>query len=195
MRNKTSEPLASVGSIESLRATVNAGVDAIYVGGAKHGARAYTENPEEADLVGELRYVHRFSVRIYMTINILLGEAGPQTLPDYITSYYEVGLGAVIVQNLGVLTLLHEYFPLLSLYVSIQTVITEPHAIEPYRRLGVSRVIPTRELSLEELVRIERETGSEVESLVYDVLCYAYSGQYFMSSLLSKRPDNRGCYA
>ena len=158
MRNKIPELLAPAGSIESLRAAVNAGADAIYVGGAKYGARAYAENPEEADLIGGLRYAHRFGVRIHMTVNTLLKEAELQTLPDYIAPYYEAGLDAAIVQDLGALALLHEHFPLLSLHASTQTTITGPHAAELYRRLGVSRVIPARELSLEELVRIKRET-------------------------------------
>ena len=192
MRNKIPELLAPAGSIESLRAAVNAGADAIYVGGAKYGARAYAENPEEADLIGGLRYAHRFGVRIHMTVNTLLKEAELQTLPDYIAPYYEAGLDAAIVQDLGALALLHEHFPLLSLHASTQTTITGPHAAELYRRLGVSRVIPARELSLEELVRIKRETGLEVESFVHGALCYAYSGQCFMSSLLGERSGNRG---
>ena len=80
MRNKIPELLAPAGSIESLRAAVNAGADAIYVGGAKYGARAYAENPEEADLIGGLRYAHRFGVRIHMTVNTLFKEAELQTL-------------------------------------------------------------------------------------------------------------------
>ncbi|WP_314861080.1 peptidase U32 family protein [Stomatobaculum longum] len=192
MRNKIPELLAPAGSIESLRAAVNAGADAIYVGGAKYGARAYAENPEEADLIGGLRYAHRFGVRIHMTVNTLLKEAELQTLPDYIAPYYEAGLDAAIVQDLGALALLHEHFPLLSLHASTQTTITGPHAAELYRRLGVSRVIPARELSLEELVCIKRETGLEVESFVHGALCYAYSGQCFMSSLLGERSGNRG---
>mgnify|MGYP000947395657 CR=1 FL=1 len=192
MRNKIPELLAPAGSIESLRAAVNAGADAIYVGGAKFGARAYAENPEEADLIGGLRYAHRFGVRIHMTVNTLLKEAELQTLPDYIAPYYEAGLDAAIVQDLGALALLHEHFPLLSLHASTQTTITGPHAAELYRRLGVSRVIPARELSLEELVRIKQETGLEVESFVHGALCYAYSGQCFMSSLLGERSGNRG---
>lgn len=192
MRNKIPELLAPAGSIESLRAAVNAGADAIYVGGAKYGARAYAENPEEADLIGGLRYAHRFGVRIHMTVNTLLKEAELQTLPDYIAPYYEAGLDAAIVQDLGALALLHEHFPLLSLHASTQTTITGPNAAELYRRLGVSRVIPARELSLEELVRIKQETGLEVESFVHGALCYAYSGQCFMSSLLGERSGNRG---
>lgn len=192
MRNKIPELLAPAGSIESLRAAVNAGADAVYVGGAKYGARAYAENPEEADLIGGLRYAHRFGVRIHMTVNTLLKEAELQTLPDYIAPYYEAGLDAAIVQDLGALALLHEHFPLLSLHASTQTTITGPNAAELYRRLGVSRVIPARELSLEELVRIKQETGLEVESFVHGALCYAYSGQCFMSSLLGERSGNRG---
>ena len=192
MRNKIPELLAPAGSIESLRAAVNAGADAVYVGGAKYGARAYAENPEEADLIEGLRYAHRFGVRIHMTVNTLLKEAELQTLPDYIAPYYEAGLDAAIVQDLGALALLHEHFPLLSLHASTQTTITGPNAAELYRRLGVSRVIPARELSLEELVRIKQETGLEVESFVHGALCYAYSGQCFMSSLLGERSGNRG---
>lgn len=192
MRNRIPELLAPAGSIESLRAAVNAGADAVYVGGAKYGARAYAENPGETDLIEGLCYAHRFGVRIHMTVNTLFKEAELLALPDYITPYYEAGLDAVIVQDLGALALLHEYFPLLSLHASTQTTITGANAAKLYQSLGVSRVIPARELSLAELTRIKRETGLEVESFVHGALCYAYSGQCFMSSLLGERSGNRG---
>ena len=96
MRNQTPELLAPAGSLESLRAAVNAGADAVYVGGAKYGARAYAENPEEEDLIAGLRYAHRFGVRVHLTVNTLLKEAELQALPEYIAPYYEAGLDAAI---------------------------------------------------------------------------------------------------
>ena len=192
MRNQTPELLAPAGSLESLRAAVNAGADAVYVGGAKYGARAYAENPEEEDLIAGLRYAHRFGVRVHLTVNTLLKEAELQALPEYIAPYYEAGLDAAIVQDLGALAILHRQFPLLSLHASTQTTVTGPESARLFRSLGVSRVIPARELSLEELVRIKQETGLEVESFVHGALCYAYSGQCFMSSLLGGRSGNRG---
>ena len=192
MRNQTPELLAPAGSLESLRAAVNAGADAVYVGGAKYGARAYAENPEEEDLIAGLRYAHRFGVRVHLTVNTLLKEAELQALPEYIAPYYEAGLDAAIVQDLGALAVLHRQFPLLSLHASTQTTVTGPESARLFRSLGVSRVIPARELSLEELVRIKQETGLEVESFVHGALCYAYSGQCFMSSLLGGRSGNRG---
>ena len=127
-----------------------------------------------------------------MTVNTLLKEAELQALPEYIAPYYEAGLDAAIVQDLGALAVLHRQFPLLSLHASTQTTVTGPESARLFRSLGVSRVIPARELSLEELVRIKQETGLEVESFVHGALCYAYSGQCFMSSLLGGRSGNRG---
>lgn len=189
---KIPELLAPAGSFESLRAAVNAGADAVYIGGPKFGARAYAENPDEDRLIEGIRYAHLFGVKVHLTVNTLLKDAELKELCAYIRPYYEAGLDAVIVQDLGVLRMLRTSFPLLCLHASTQTTVTGPESAKIMKSLGACRVIPARELSLSELRGIKEETGMEVETFVHGALCYSYSGQCLMSSLIGGRSGNRG---
>ena len=148
---KIPELLAPAGSFESLRAAVNAGADAVYIGGPKFGARAYAENPDEDRLIEGIRYAHLFGVKVHLTVNTLLKDAELKELCAYIRPYYEAGLDAVIVQDLGVLRMLRTSFPLLCLHASTQTTVTGPESAKIMKSLGACRVIPARELSLSEL--------------------------------------------
>lgn len=191
-RKKVPELLAPAGSEESLRAAVNAGADAVYVGGARFGARAYAENPDEEHLIEGIRYAHLYGAHVHMTVNTLLKESELATLSDYMTPYYEAGLDAAIVQDAGAFSLLHRNFPLLPLHASTQTTVTGPESGLFWKQLGASRLIPARELSLKELTEIKSVTGLEIETFVHGALCYAYSGQCLMSSLIGGRSGNRG---
>ena len=186
------ELLAPAGSPESLRAAVNAGADAVYVGGTRFGARAYADNPAEDILLDGIAYAHLFGTRIHMTVNTLLRDDELAELDAYMKPYYEAGLDAAIVQDLGVLSVLHRHFPLLPLHASTQMTVTGPRFAEQLKSLGVVRVVPARELSLDEVIRIARETGLETETFVHGALCYSYSGQCLMSSLIGGRSGNRG---
>ena len=189
---KSAELLAPAGSLESLKAAVNAGADAVYIGGARFGARAYAVNAEEDSLLEGIRYAHLFGVKVHLTVNTLLKDRELEDLYSYIKPYYEAGLDAVIVQDLGVLDFLHRHFPLLSLHASTQMTVTGPEGAKLLRSLGAARVIPARELSLKELTDMKSVGGIEVETFVHGALCYCYSGQCFMSSLIGGRSGNRG---
>jgi len=192
MRQETAELLAPAGSFESLRAAVNAGADAVYIGGRKFGARAYADNPEEDLLLEGIRYAHRYGVKVHMTVNTLLKDRELAELYEYMKPYYEAGLDAAIVQDLGVFRELRQRFPLLPLHASTQLTVTGPESAKLLKEAGAVRVVPARELSLEEVRRIIRETGMEVETFVHGALCYSYSGQCLMSSLIGGRSGNRG---
>lgn len=189
---RTAELLAPAGSVESLRAAVNAGADAVYIGGKKFGARAYAENPDEGNLLDAIAYAHLYGVHVHLTVNTLFKEAELPELPEYIRPYYEAGLDAAIVQDFGALSVLHRAFPLLPLHASTQTTVTGPESARFMERLGACRVIPARELSLAEIREIKQQTGLEVETFVHGSLCYSYSGQCLMSSLIGGRSGNRG---
>ncbi len=191
-RKKVPELLAPAGSAESLRAAVNAGADAVYVGGARFGARAYAENPDEERLIEGIRYAHLYGAHVHLTVNTLLKDAELAALLAYMAPYYEAGLDAAIVQDVGAFSLLHRNFPLLPLHASTQTTVTGPESGLFWKRLGASRLIPARELSLKELAEIKSVTGLEIETFVHGALCYAYSGQCLMSSLIGGRSGNRG---
>ncbi|MCH5268266.1 MAG: U32 family peptidase [Lachnospiraceae bacterium] len=191
--NKKPEILAPAGSMESLRAAIAAGCDAVYMGGSRFGARAYADNPDEDGLIQAIRYCHLHGVKLYMTVNTLLKQSELDELPQYIEPYYLAGVDAVIVQDMGVLHCLHKHFPDLELHASTQMTLTMGMGVDerlaPY---GVTRIVPAREMSLEELSRMRQETELELEVFVHGALCYCYSGQCLMSSMQGGRSGNRG---
>ena len=190
---KKPEILSPAGSIESVRAAVNAGCDAIYIGGSRFGARAYADNPQGDQMAEVIRYCHRYGVKVYMTVNTLLKEHElQQDLYDYIRPYYLEGLDAVIVQDVGVMNYLHRYFPDLEIHASTQMTLTMGESTELLEPYGVTRIVPARELTLQELVQMRQSTGLEIEVFVHGALCYCYSGQCLFSSMLGGRSGNRG---
>lgn len=187
------ELLAPAGSYESLQAAVNAGADAVYIGGSRFGARAYADNPDETHLNLGIDYCHLHGRKIYMTVNTLLKEKElEEMLHSYLAPYYENGLDGVIVQDFGVMELIRQYFPGLELHSSTQMTVTSAEAAELLMDYGVTRVVPARELSLGEIRTIIEKTGIEVETFVHGAMCYCYSGQCLFSSLLGGRSGNRG---
>ena len=187
------ELLAPAGSYESLRAAVNAGADAVYIGGSRFGARAYADNPDEDALLDGIRYCHLHGKKLYMTVNTLLKEEElEQELYSYLFPYYQAGLDGVIVQDFGVVQYLAEHFPKLPVHASTQMTITGCDSVRVLQRHGVTRVVPARELSLDEVQQIIEETGIEVETFVHGALCYCYSGQCLFSSMIGGRSGNRG---
>lgn len=187
------ELLAPAGSYESMTAAIAAGADAVYMGGMKFGARAYAENGDEQTMLDAIRYVHLHDKKFYLTVNTLLKERELQgELYDYLAPLYEAGMDAVIVQDMGVLSFVKKYFPGLHIHASTQMTVTGPAGAALLERLGCSRVVTARELSLKELAAIRQATDMEIESFVHGALCYCYSGQCLMSSLFGGRSGNRG---
>ena len=191
---RKTELLAPAGSLESLKAAVNAGADAVYIGGTRFGARAYANNLTEEDMKWAIDYAHLHGVSLYMTINTLLKEKElEEDLYDYVKPYYEQGLDAVIVQDFGVLKALSEWFPDLPLHVSTQMTVTGAEGFEFLKDFpNVTRIVTSRELSLEELQNIRNTTEFEIESFIHGALCYCYSGQCLFSSVIGGRSGNRG---
>lgn len=187
------EVLAPAGSYEAMTAAVAAGADAVYIGGAKFGARAYADNLDEQRMLQAIDYMHLNGKKLYLTVNTLLKERElEEELYRYLLPYYREGLDAVIVQDFGVLSFVREAFPGLSVHASTQMTVTGAEGAAFLERLGVSRVVPARELSLAELSSIRRATGLEIETFVHGALCYCYSGQCLFSSILGGRSGNRG---
>lgn len=192
MKNEM-ELLAPAGSYEGLVAAINAGADAVYIGGKKFGARAYADNPEEDKLIAGIRYAHLQGKKVYMTINTLLKEKELHgELYDYVKGYYEAGLDAVIVQDFGVLSFLKKYFPALPVHASTQMTITGLDGVKFLEEQGVKRVVLARELSLKEVENICQNVSAEIECFVHGAICYCYSGQCLFSSFLGGRSGNRG---
>ncbi len=192
MKNQTVELLAPAGDYACFMAAINAGADAVYLGGTKFGARAYANNFSQDEIAEALRVAHLFHKKIYLTVNTLVKESEMPELVPYIAPLYEAGLDGVIVQDIGVLKVLREHFPALALHASTQMTVTGVYGAQFVKSLGVCRVVPARELSLDEIRDIKEQTGLEVECFIHGAMCYAYSGQCLFSSILGGRSGNRG---
>ena len=191
-REKALEVLAPAGSIESMKAAVAAGADAVYMGGSRFGARAYADNPDEDGLLKAIDYIHLHGRRLYLTVNTLFREEEMEDLYSYLLPYYREGLDAVIVQDLGAMSFIRQQFPGLDIHASTQMTITGSYGAKLLKELGAVRVVTARELSLEEIRKIHDQVDVEIESFVHGALCYCYSGQCLMSSLIGGRSGNRG---
>lgn len=191
-RESRVELLAPAGSVEGFYGAVHGGADAVYLGGSRFGARAYAENFTDAELVKCIRYGHLLGRKIYLTVNTLLKEEELTELYDYLQPFYEAGLDAVIVQDIGVLRFIRKHFPALELHASTQMTLCSHYGAELLEELGVCRIVPSRELSLQELSELKCRTGMELETFVHGAMCYCYSGQCLFSSILGGRSGNRG---
>jgi len=194
------ELLAPAGSYECMRAAINAGADAVYMGGSRFGARAFAENPEQNALLQAIDWVHVRGKKLYLTVNTLLKEAElARELEKFLLPLYRQGLDAVIVQDVGVIRFLTERFPDLAIHLSTQMTINSADAVKTVLALSgqdgreqITRFVPSRELSLEEIKQLREHTDLEIETFIHGALCYSYSGQCLMSSLIGGRSGNRG---
>ena len=192
MRNKDFELLAPAGSLEIFKGVIESGADAVYVGGSLFGARAYANNFTEEELLEAIDFAHLRGVKVYLTVNTLIKNSEFSKLYDYLLPYYKRGLDAVIVQDLGAVKAIHEYFPSMEIHTSTQMTVTGADGVRFLSQFGVTRVVMAREVSLAEMKRIHEETGMELEAFVHGALCYSYSGQCLFSSILGGRSGNRG---
>ena len=178
---KELELLAPAGSLKTLKAVIHAGADAVYLGGSMFGARAYANNFNEEELLEAIRFGHIHGRKIILAVNTLLKEYELGQLYDYLRPYYEAGVDAVIVQDMGVMEFIKTHFPNLPIHTSTQMTITN---VEGARLL--------KEQGVEEIQRIHDEVGVELESFIHGALCYCYSGQCLFSSIIGGRSGNRG---
>lgn len=192
-RKRKTELLSPAGSFDILKAVLHAGADAVYCAGNRFGARAYADNFNQEELLSAIDYVHLREKKLYLTVNTLLKERElEEELYEYLLPYYEAGLDAVIVQDLGVVRFIRIHFPELPIHASTQMTITGAYGAELMQKAGCSRIVTARELSLEEIKEIYEKTGAEIESFVHGALCYSYSGQCLLSSMIGGRSGNRG---
>lgn len=189
---KKLELLAPAGSVEGLIAAVNAGADAVYIGGDKYSARAFADNPNTSALLKGLDYAHLHDKKVYLTLNTLLKEPELNDLYAFLKELYEGGLDGVIFQDFGVMKFIREQFPGLPLHASTQLNITDASGCRWLKEQGCSRVVLARELSLKEIASIHQACDVELEVFIHGALCYCHSGQCLFSSLLGGRSGNRG---
>ena len=169
---RKAEILAPAGSMDSLMAAVSAGADAVYMGGSRFGARAFAENADEDQMIRAIRYVHLHGRKLYMTVNTLVKEREMEDLTAFLRPYYEAGLDAVLVQDMGVLRAIREHFPELPIHTSTQMSVTGAESALELKKLGVTRIVPAREISLPEIRDLHENTGLESECFVHGALCF-----------------------
>lgn len=186
------ELLAPAGSYESFLGAIHAGADAVYLGGSKFGARAFAENFTEDKLCQAIKYAHLFNRKVYLTLNTLLKEQELEEVYDYLLPLYNAGLDGIIIQDIGVFSYVKRHFPDLPLHVSTQMTVTGPNAAKMLKESGAVRIVPAREVSLEEIKQIKESTGLEIEVFIHGAMCYCYSGQCLFSSIIGGRSGNRG---
>lgn len=144
MRNKDFELLAPAGNLEIFKGVIESGADAVYVGGSMFGARAYANNFTEDELLEAIDFAHLRGVKVYLTVNTLIKNSEFSKLYDYLLPYYKRGLDAVIVQDIGVVKAIHEYFPSLEIHTSTQMTVTGADGVRFLSQFGVTRVVMAR---------------------------------------------------
>ncbi len=189
---KKVELLAPAGNYDALKGAIKAGADAVYLGGALYGARAYADNFTQDEICTGIHLAHVFDRKVYLTVNTLIKEKELDGLYNFLFPLYKVGLDGVIVQDLGALRYIRTHFPGLALHASTQMTLTGNAGAAFVKKEGVSRIVPARELSLAEIEKIKKETDIEIEAFIHGAMCYCYSGQCLFSSILGGRSGNRG---
>ena len=192
------ELLAPAGSPEALRAAVAAGADAVYLSGKKFGARKYAANFTDREIGEGIRYAHSRGVRVYVTVNTLIHDRELRGVAEYLLWLYTAGVDAVLVQDTGIAALAREIIPDLPLHASTQMTIHNTGGVLWAAEQGLSRVVLARELSLDEIRTISEKTGhtgTGLEVFAHGALCYSYSGQCLLSSVIGGRSGNRGMCA
>jgi putative protease len=197
-RKSLPELLAPAGSYDSLVAAVAAGADAVYFGGTRFGARRFAENFGEQEIVRAIDYAHMHGVNAYITVNTLVHDRELPDLTSHLLWLYENGADAILVQDTGVASLAREVVPDLPLHASTQMTICSAGGVEWAATQGFSRVVLARELPISEIRDIAARTGGSgigLEIFVHGALCYGYSGQCLLSSVMGGRSGNRGTCA
>ncbi|WP_292521593.1 U32 family peptidase [Methanoculleus sp.] len=196
--SRSPELLAPAGSPEALAAAVAAGADAIYLAGRRFGARHYAANFSDDELRSAVDYAHLRGVRVYVTVNILIRDDELPDVARYLLWLYEIGADAVLVQDTGVASLAREVVPDLPLHASTQMTVHNREGVVWAAREGFSRVVLARELTLAEIEGMAEDAearGVGIEVFAHGALCYCYSGQCLLSSVIGGRSGNRGMCA
>ena len=185
----TLELLSPAKNLEFGREAINHGADAVYIGAPAFGARAAATN-SLADLDQLVRYAHIYRAKVFATVNTLLFDAELQAAVDMIRHLYDMGVDALIIQDMG---LLECDLPPIELHASTQCHNASVERIKFMESVGFKRVILARETSLEQMRAIREATTVDLEAFVHGALCVSYSGQCYMSQYLNQRSGNRGC--
>ncbi len=194
IRTANPEVLAPAGDFERLKAAVTYGADAVYLAGKQFGMRASQTNFDEESLARAVAYCHERGVRVYLTVNVLPRNEEIDALPPYLCQAAEAGVDAMIVSDLGTLSLVKRVIPQMEIHISTQTGIVNYETANVLHEMGAKRVVLARELSLSEIAEIRRRTPPEleIEAFVHGAMCMSFSGRCVISNYLTGRDANRG---
>ena len=189
------ELLAPAGDFSCLKAAIEAGCDAVYIGGKLFGARSFSSNFTDDEIIKAINYAHLFGVKVYVTTNTLIYDKEVERFLEYILFLHKNNVDAVIIQDLGMLDLVRQTFPNLEVHASTQMHIHNLDGASFMEKLGVKRVVLARETSISKIKEIKEKTNIDIEIFIHGALCVSYSGQCLMSSLIGNRSGNRGTCA
>lgn len=192
---KKIELLSPAGNMESLKAAIEGGCDAVYLGGKLFGARAFSNNFDNEELIEAIKYAHLYGVKIYVTVNTLIYESEVDRFMKYVDFLYRSNVDALIVQDIGMMDLIRKTYPKLELHASTQMHIHNIEGVKLVERLGLKRAVLARETDINTIKYIKENTNIELEIFIHGALCISYSGQCLMSSLIGNRSGNRGSCA
>ncbi len=189
---KRIELLSPAGNMDSLVAAVQAGCDAVYLGGTLFGARAFAGNFNDEEIVKAIKYCHLYGVKVYVTTNILIYEREVETFLKYVEFLHKNNVDAILIQDLGMLDLVHKTFPNLECHASTQMHIHNLDGVIVANKLGCKRVVLARETPISLVKEIKEKVDVDLEIFAHGALCVSYSGQCLFSSLIGNRSGNRG---
>lgn len=189
---KRIELLAPAGNMDNLIAAVEAGCDAVYLGGKNFGARAFSKNFNDDEIIKAINYCHLYGVKVYVTVNTIIYENEVNEFTEYIDFLHKNNVDAVLIQDLGMLDLIRKTYPNLEIHSSTQMHIHNSDGVQFMEKLGVKRVVLARETSIDDIKNIKSNSNVELEVFVHGALCISYSGECLMSSLIGGRSGNRG---
>ena len=189
------EILSPAGNFECLKAAIMAGADAVYLGGKLFGARAFSNNFTDEELIEAIKYAHLYNVKVYVTVNTLIYEREVEKFLSYVDFLYKNNVDALIIQDIGMMDLIRKTYPTLELHASTQMHIHNIEGVKLVEKLGLKRAVLARETSIDTIKYIKENTSIELEIFVHGALCISYSGQCLMSALIGNRSGNRGSCA
>ena len=187
---KKPELLSPAGNMETLKAAINNGADAVYVGGESFSARAYAKNFDKKELLEAVKYCHLYGKKLYVAVNTIIFENEIEKCLDYLKYLYEINIDAVIMQDIGMINLTRKLMPQLEIHASTQLNCHNEECLKLLKKLGVKRAVLAREMTLDEIKKIK--TNIELEIFIHGALCVSYSGRCLFSSLNGGRSGNRG---
>ena len=185
------ELLAPAGELNSVYGAFAAGADAVYLGAPSFSARAYAQNLSCEEIIEALDYAHHFGKKIYLTLNTLLKDDEINKAIDMLIPLYKKGLDGIIIQDFSLIGIIHNVFPALPIHASTQMSVMSHGGVRFLKNMGVTRIVPSRELSVKEIAEIKKE-GLEIECFIHGAMCYSYSGKCLFSSFAGGRSGNRG---